>query len=96
MPSSKKKRGRAATPSAAGQQPAGQQPAGQQPAGDQLVMAAQEGDGAAVARLLAVGADPNASVVGRTPSGEMIQTTPRPGPPGRLSALGVFHSKSGF
>jgi ankyrin repeat protein len=43
---------------------------------DCLLMAAQEGDAAAVARLLAAGADPNASVAGRTPSGEVVQTTP--------------------
>jgi hypothetical protein len=41
----------------------------------QLVTAAKEGDGAAVARLLSAGADPNASVPGRTPSGEVAQTT---------------------
>jgi ankyrin repeat protein len=35
----------------------------------------QEGDKAAVARLLAAGADPNASVTGRLPSGELYQTT---------------------
>jgi ankyrin repeat protein len=41
-----------------------------------LVMAATEGDlGAAVARLLAAGADPNASVPGRMPSGEVVQST---------------------
>jgi ankyrin repeat protein len=40
-----------------------------------LAMAAMDGDGVAVARLLAAGADPNASVPARTPSGEVIQTT---------------------
>ena len=35
----------------------------------------QEGDGAAVARLLAAGADPNALVTGRLPSGEVIYST---------------------
>jgi ankyrin repeat protein len=38
-------------------------------------MAATEGDGAAVARLLAAGANPNALVPGRRPSGEVFQTT---------------------
>jgi hypothetical protein len=41
----------------------------------QLVMAAGKGDGAAVARLLAAGADPNALVPGQMPSGEVFQTT---------------------
>jgi ankyrin repeat protein len=40
-----------------------------------LVTAAKQGDGAAVARLLAAGADPNALVAGRTLSGEAAQTT---------------------
>jgi ankyrin repeat protein len=42
---------------------------------DQLVTAAAQGDGAAVSRLLAAGADPNAAVAGLTPSGEVVQTT---------------------
>jgi ankyrin repeat protein len=42
---------------------------------NQLLEAAGKGDGAAVARLLAAGADPNATVPGRTPSGEAFQTT---------------------
>jgi ankyrin repeat protein len=42
---------------------------------DQLARAAAEGDGAAVARLLAAAADPNASVAGQHPSGEVVQTT---------------------
>jgi hypothetical protein len=42
---------------------------------DQLLRVAGEGDKAAVARLLAAGADPNASVTGRRPSGEVVQTT---------------------
>jgi ankyrin repeat protein len=41
----------------------------------QLVTAAGEGDAAAVARLLAAVADPNASVPGRAPSGQAFQTT---------------------
>jgi ankyrin repeat protein len=41
----------------------------------QLVTAAGEGDVAAVSRLLAAGADPNASVAVRTPSGEVVQDT---------------------
>jgi hypothetical protein len=44
-------------------------------ASEQLCNAAQQGDVAAVARLLAAGADPNASVVERTPSGEVFQLT---------------------
>jgi ankyrin repeat protein len=45
-------------------------------AGDlQLAQAADKGDWAAVARLLAAGADPNASVAMRTPSGESYQST---------------------
>jgi ankyrin repeat protein len=42
---------------------------------EQLYLAAQDGDGPAVARLLAAGADPNASVAQRTPSGEVFQPT---------------------
>jgi serine/threonine-protein phosphatase 6 regulatory ankyrin repeat subunit B len=42
---------------------------------DQLLMAALEGDGAAVSRLLAAGASPNASVSARDASGEVVQTT---------------------
>jgi ankyrin repeat protein len=42
---------------------------------EQLVHAAQGGNARAVARLLAAGADPNASVDRRIPSGEMHQTT---------------------
>jgi hypothetical protein len=42
---------------------------------EQLCNAAQQGDGAAVARLLAAGADPNASVPCWTPSGEAFNTT---------------------
>jgi ankyrin repeat protein len=41
----------------------------------ELVTAANQGNGAAVARLLAAGADPNASVPGRMPSGEVVQST---------------------
>jgi ankyrin repeat protein len=44
------------------------------PAG-QLLNVVKEGDGAAVARLLAAGADPNASVPDRLPSGEVFRTT---------------------
>jgi hypothetical protein len=36
-----------------------------------LFAAARDGDSAAVARLLAAGADPNALVAGRSPSGEV-------------------------
>ena len=62
MPPSKKQRGQAARG----------QPAG----GEQLVDAARQGDTTGVARLLATGADPNASVpVGWTTSGEVFQTT---------------------
>ena len=43
---------------------------------DCLLEAAQEGDGAAVARLLAAGADPNALVTRRTPLGEVVRVTP--------------------
>jgi ankyrin repeat protein len=60
MPPSKKKRGKAA---------------GHQPANVQLIKAADEGDTAAVARLLAAGADPNALASGRDPSGKAFQTT---------------------
>jgi ankyrin repeat protein len=42
----------------------------------QLVTVAQDGDGEAVARLLAAaGADPNASMAGRVSSGEVVHTT---------------------
>jgi ankyrin repeat protein len=61
MPPSKKKRGKAA----------GQQPS----SGQLLATAAEGGDGAAVARLLAAGADPNTSAPARTPSGQVFQTT---------------------
>ena len=62
MPPSKKKRGKAA----------GQQA----PALRHLVKAAHEGDAAAVTRLLAAGADPNALVAGRSVvSREEVQTT---------------------
>jgi ankyrin repeat protein len=61
MPPSKKKRGQAAR--------------GQLAGGGQLLDAASKGDAAAVARLLAAGADPNASVSVLSPSGEVIQTT---------------------
>jgi ankyrin repeat protein len=43
---------------------------------DQLVQAARKGDGAAVARLLAAGADPSASAPVRLLSGEVYQNTP--------------------
>jgi ankyrin repeat protein len=62
MPPSKKKRGQAARG----------QPAG----GEQLLDAVGVGDTAGVARLLAAGADPNASVPRRTQSGEVFQSTP--------------------
>jgi ankyrin repeat protein len=39
------------------------------------MMVVREGDGAAVARLLAAGADPNALVAVRTPSGKSVQST---------------------
>jgi ankyrin repeat protein len=42
---------------------------------DQLLKAANTGDGVAVARLLAAGVDPNTSMAGRTPSGKACQTT---------------------
>jgi ankyrin repeat protein len=61
MPPSKKKRGQAARG----------QPAG----GGQLLDAVSEGDTAAVARLLAAGADPNALVAERMQSGEVFQST---------------------
>jgi hypothetical protein len=67
-----KKRGKSATPSAAGQL----LPRLAQSVGDQLVAAAQEGDGQTLARLLAAGADLNGFVTGRMPSGEVVQTTP--------------------
>jgi ankyrin repeat protein len=41
-----------------------------------LAKAATEGDGVAVTRLLAAGADPNASARAGTPDGEVFQTTP--------------------
>jgi ankyrin repeat protein len=50
--------------------------AGDEGQATQLALAAEEGDGAAVARLLAAGADPNAWVTGRNPSGEVVPTTP--------------------
>jgi ankyrin repeat protein len=40
-----------------------------------LCIAAQQGDGVAMARLLAAGADPNASVAARTPLGEAFNST---------------------
>ena len=43
--------------------------------GRKLALAIIEGDGAAVARLLAAGADPSASSTLRTAAGEVIQTT---------------------
>jgi ankyrin repeat protein len=43
--------------------------------GGQLLYAAEEGDAPAVARLLAAGADPNASGHWRNPLGEVLQTT---------------------
>jgi ankyrin repeat protein len=49
--------------------------AGQLGARGQLLKALNEGDGAAVARLLAAGADPNASMAVRLLSGEVYQTT---------------------
>jgi ankyrin repeat protein len=42
---------------------------------DELVTAAEDGDGAVVARLLAVGADPNASVNGRYASGKVVHAS---------------------
>jgi ankyrin repeat protein len=45
------------------------------PADHLLGDAVRKGNRAAVARRLAAGADPNASVTGRTPSGEVVQTT---------------------
>jgi ankyrin repeat protein len=41
---------------------------------EKLIVSALEGDGAEMARLLAAGADPNASVTGRYPSGEVVET----------------------
>jgi ankyrin repeat protein len=61
MPPSKKKRGQAAR--------------GQPASGGQLLNAVREGDTTAVARLLAAGADPNASVPKPTPSGSVVHTT---------------------
>jgi ankyrin repeat protein len=61
MPQSKKKRSQAAR--------------GQLAGGGQLLNAAMKGDAAAVARLLAAGADPNALVTERLPSGEVVQST---------------------
>jgi hypothetical protein len=55
----------------------------------ELILAAAGGDGAAVARLLAAGADPNVSVTTQTPG-------PGRAHPGRLSALSVSQSKSGL
>jgi ankyrin repeat protein len=43
--------------------------------GRQLWDAAEQGDAPAVARLLAAGADPNASVAEREPSGQVVQVT---------------------
>jgi ankyrin repeat protein len=59
---------------------------------DCLLKAAKEGDGAAVSRLLAAGADPNASVTGQTPSGDAYQTTAliRAAGAGRLEAVRVL------
>jgi ankyrin repeat protein len=74
MPPSKKKRGEAATTSA------GQQWRRQSAHVDdqhyQLVTAAMKGDGAAVARLLAAGANPSASIPEKLRAGEEVQTTP--------------------
>ena len=39
-------------------------------------MAATEGDGAGVARLLAAGADPDAPATAQSPDGAVFQTTP--------------------
>ena len=61
MPPSKKKRSQAAR--------------GQPVGGGQLLNAIKDGDGVVVARQLAAGADPNASVAERMPSGDVIQTT---------------------
>jgi ankyrin repeat protein len=41
----------------------------------ELAAVVQDGDGVALARLLAAGADPNALVAGRNPSGELFQAT---------------------
>ena len=43
--------------------------------GGQLLEAARDSDGAAVGRVLAQGADPNALVPGRALSGEIVHTT---------------------
>ena len=61
MPPSKKKLGQAARG----------QPAG----GGQLLNAVNDGDAAGLARLLAAGADPNASIAVRTQSGGAVQDT---------------------
>jgi ankyrin repeat protein len=61
MPPSKKKRGRRSQ--------------GQLAGGGQLLNAVREGDTAGVTRLLAAGADPNASVAQRTPSGAVLRST---------------------
>jgi hypothetical protein len=61
MPPSKKKRGRRTQ--------------GQLAGGGQLLNAVREGDTAGVTRLLAAGADPNASVAQRTPSGALLRST---------------------
>jgi hypothetical protein len=58
MPPSKKKRGKAAR----------RQPTAEELGQQVILRAATDGDGAAVARLLAAGADPNASVAARTPA----------------------------
>jgi ankyrin repeat protein len=49
--------------------------AGDHGLGKQLLEAAIQNDGVAVARLLAAGADPNASITGRMPSGEVLHET---------------------
>jgi ankyrin repeat protein len=56
-------------------EPAGGDAAGGGALWRQLYVAAQAGDGAAVARLLAAGADPNAPVAVQLPSGEVVQRT---------------------
>jgi ankyrin repeat protein len=56
-------------------EPAGASPAGAAALMQQLYDAVVEGDGVAVSRLLAAGADPNAWVPGRTASWEMVQST---------------------
>jgi ankyrin repeat protein len=60
---------------AAGAAPAPEPEAGDQRPATQLLRAARKGDVAAVSRLPAAGADPNASVSARTASGEVLQTT---------------------